>query len=190
MDIGYVRVSSISQNTERQLDGMTLEKIFEDKCSGSTTERPQLKQCIDFVREGDVLHVHSIDRLARNLEDLLSLIREINQKGVVLKFQKEGMTFAPSGDNPIQKLQLQVMGAVAEFERKLILERQKEGIALAKAKGRYKGRQSIYSEEKRKSILEEAKSCGNITAIANKYHLSRPTLYRWLQEISILDKRP
>ena len=182
MDVGYIRVSSISQNTERQLDGISIEKLFEDKCSGSTADRPQLKLCLDFIREGDTLHVHSIDRLARNLEDLLSLIRVITEKGVTLQFHKEGMSFMQGNTNPLQKLQLGVMGAVAEFERCLILERQREGIELAKKKGRYKGRQFSKSREEMASIIKEARESKNISAVSKKYHISRPTLYRWMKD--------
>lgn len=185
MNVGYIRVSSVSQNADRQLDGVITEKNFEDKCSGSTTDRPQLKQCIEFIREGDTLHVHSIDRLARNLEDLLRLIRQITGKGVTLHFHKEGMSFSQGNSNPLQKLQLEVMGAVAEFERCLILERQREGIELAKEKGRYKGRQSSRTPAEIEAIVHEARECRNVTAVAKKYHISRPTLYRWMREKQI-----
>ena len=183
MEVGYLRVSSASQNTERQLDGVNIEKRFEDKCSGSTAERPQLKYCLEFIREGDTLHVHSIDRLARNLEDLLSLIRQITGKGVTLHFHKEGMIFTRDNDNPLQRLQLGVMGAVAEFERSLILERQREGIALAKASGRYTGRQYSRTPEEMAAIVQEARTRRNVTAVSKKYHISRPTLYRWMKEV-------
>ena len=183
MNVGYIRVSSVSQNADRQLDGVITEKNFEDKCSGSTTDRPQLKQCIEFIREGDTLHVHSIDRLARNLEDLLRLIRQITGKGVTLHFHKEGMSFSQGNSNPLQKLQLEVMGAVAEFERCLILERQREGIAIAKAQGKYKG-------GKRKKIVEfeskykdyKNRIIPSKTALAKELKISRPTLDRRIKE--------
>lgn len=183
MDVGYIRVSSRYQNTERQLDGVSCEKIFEDKCSGISAERPELINCIEFIREGDTLHVHSIDRLARNLEDLLRLIRQITGKGVTLIFHKESMTFLKGDSNPTQKLILEVMGAVAEFERSLIRERQREGIAIAKTKGRFKGRPHSRSPEEIAGIVQEAKERRNISEVARKYKISRTILYKWMREI-------
>lgn len=136
--IAYIRVSSVDQNTDRQLDGVEgIEKTFTDKCSGGTTNRPALAQLIDYMREGDVVYVHSIDRLARNLQDLLELVEKFRAEGVTLKFHKEAMAFAPGESDKIQDLMLSVMGAVAQFEKALINERQREGIAKAKAAGKY-----------------------------------------------------
>jgi DNA invertase Pin-like site-specific DNA recombinase len=133
--IGYIRVSSNNQNTDRQLDCITLDKTFTEKQSARTADRPQLQNCLDWIREGDTLHVHSIDRLARNLVDLQQLVTTITDKGVTLKFHKEGLTFTGESDNPMNQLLLQLLGAVAQFERNLIRERQAEGIKVAKAKG-------------------------------------------------------
>ncbi|NNM50892.1 MAG: recombinase family protein, partial [Pseudomonadales bacterium] len=137
--IGYIRVSTIEQNTERQLEGIQLDKIFTDKASGKDTQRPQLALLLEFVREGDAVVVHSMDRLARNLDDLRSLVTGLVRCGVRGEFVKEGMHFN-GDDSPMATLMLSVMGAFAEFERALIKERQREGIALAKGRGVYKGR--------------------------------------------------
>lgn len=137
--VGYVRVSSVDQQTDRQLDGIALDKTFTDKVSGATTDRPQLQAMLEYIREGDILHVHSIDRLARSLADLLKLVEWLNTKHITVHFHKEQLKF--TGENsPMQKLMLSMMGSFAEFERSMIRDRQREGIAKAKEKGVYKGR--------------------------------------------------
>lgn len=120
--VGYIRVSSFSQNTDRQLFGISLDKIFEEKASAKDTNRPVLKDCLEYLREGDELHVHSIDRLARNLIDLQTIVSDLNGKGVSVVFHKENLTFTGNIENPMNKLMLQMMGAFAEFERNLIKE--------------------------------------------------------------------
>jgi DNA invertase Pin-like site-specific DNA recombinase len=137
--VGYIRVSTVEQKTERQLHEMALDKIFTDHVSGKTIERPALKEMLAYVREGDVVVVHSMDRLARNVEDLLHLVNYLNRNKVTIRFIKEGLTF-DGGDNPMGQLMLTIMGAVAQFELSLLHERQREGIARAKADGKYKGR--------------------------------------------------
>lgn len=137
--IGYVRVSSVDQNTVRQLDGVILDETFTDKVSGGTVDRPELSTLRRCIRSGDTLHVHSIDRLARSLVDLLTLVNEFTKAGVTVKFHKEELTFT-GADDKYQNLMLQMMGAVAQFERSMIRERQAEGIAKAKEEGKYKGR--------------------------------------------------
>ncbi|VVO32272.1 recombinase family protein [Pseudomonas fluorescens] len=139
MDIGYIRVSSVDQNTVRQLDGVALDKVFTDKVSGGTVDRPQLAEMRRSLRAGDTLHVHSIDRLARSLADLLALVEEFTKQRVKVKFHKEDLTFTGS-DDKYQNLMLQMMGAVAQFERSMIRERQAEGIAKAKEAGVYERR--------------------------------------------------
>ncbi len=124
--IGYIRVSTTDQNTERQLDGITLDKTFTDKLSGKDTQRPQLQACLEYIREGDTLHVHSMDRLARNLMDLQGMVESLTNRGIVVQFHKESLTFTDD-TNAMNKLMLQIMGAVAEFERSLIRERQRKG---------------------------------------------------------------
>ncbi|KAA6193746.1 MULTISPECIES: recombinase family protein [Pseudomonas] len=137
--VAYIRVSSEEQNTDRQLDGIAVDRTFSDKVSGATTERPALKEMLSYVRDGDTIHVHSVDRLARSLADLLALVTYLRKAGVCVHFHKEQLLFT-SEVNPTQELMLSMMGAVAEFERAIIKERQREGIAKAKAKGVYKGR--------------------------------------------------
>ncbi|MGE8468651.1 MAG: recombinase family protein [Pseudomonas putida] len=138
-NIGYIRVSTVDQNTERQLDGIKLDKTFSDKVSGATTDRPELKNLLEYAREGDVIHVHSIDRLARSLVDLLGLVQGMTSKGIHVQFHKENLLFTGE-HNPTQELMLSIMGSVAQFERAMIRERQREGIEKAKENGVYKGR--------------------------------------------------
>ena len=142
--IGYIRVSSFDQNPERQLDQVPLDKVFTDKASGKDTERPALEALLTFVREGDTIVVHSLDRLARNLDDLRRLVATLTKRGIQIQFVKEGLYFTGE-DSPMANLLLSVMGAFAEFERALIHERQREGIALAKQRGAYRGRKPTLS---------------------------------------------
>lgn len=137
--IGYIRVSTADQNTERQLVNIELNKSFTDKCSGKDTERPALKQLIEYAREGDVIHVHDISRMARNTEDLLRLVKEFTAQGISLKFHKEHLEFTGES-SPMQQLMLTMLGGIYQFERAMILERQREGIAIAKQKGKFKGK--------------------------------------------------
>jgi len=139
--VGYIRVSSLDQNSARQLDGIHTDKTFTDKASGKDTQRPQLQAMLEFVRTGDTVLVHSMDRLARSLGDLESIVKGLTAKGVAVSFVTQGMTFT-GDDSPMNTLMLQLLGAVGQFERSLILERQREGIAIAKAKGVYKGRKA------------------------------------------------
>jgi DNA invertase Pin-like site-specific DNA recombinase len=136
--VGYIRVSSVDQNTARQLDGVNVDKMFEDKCSGKDTQRPQLQAMLSYVREGDTVVVHDISRLARNLQDLLGMVKSLNKKGVTVKFDKENLEFTGT-PSPMNDLMLSLLGAVYQFERSMIKERQLEGVALAKAAGAYKG---------------------------------------------------
>lgn len=156
--IGYIRVSSTDQNTARQLDGVTLDEVFTDKVSAANTDRPELQAMLRHVRKGDVLHVHSIDRLARSLEDLLALVKGLIGRGVAVSFHKEQLHFTGEA-NPMQELMLGLLGSVAQFERALIRERQAEGIAKAKAKGIYKGRvKSVDDDSIRKAMAEDGAS--------------------------------
>lgn len=132
--IGYIRVSTLEQNEGRQLESIEVDKVFTDKASGKDSERPQLKNLIDYVRDGDTVVVHSLDRLARNLDDLRKIVQTLNAKEVKVHFLKENLIFTGE-DSPMSNLLLSVMGAFAEFERSLIRERQMEGIALAKNEG-------------------------------------------------------
>ncbi len=185
-DIGYIRVSTHDQNTVRQLDGVYLDKVFEEHASGKNADRPALKTCLDYVRDGDTLHVHSIDRLARNLQDLLSIVTTLKEKGVTVTFHKEKLEFLGNGtagkSDAFQELQLHIIAAVAQFERALILERQREGIAIAKREGKYKnvGRKPTLSDEQKHTLQLELQSGAKIAALARKYGISRQTLYNVL----------
>ena len=142
MKIGYVRVSSVDQNEERQLVTMKkheVEKVFIEKMSAKNKERPKLQEMLDYVRDGDTIIVHDLSRLARNTKDLLEIVDYLNQKEVNLVSDKEHI----DSSTPMGKLMLTMIGAIYEFERSNLLERQREGIALAKAKGKYKGRKKI-----------------------------------------------
>ena len=179
-NVGYVRVSSTDQNTARQLDGVQLDRLFEDRLSGRNTARPQLTACLAHLREGDTLHIHSMDRLARNLDNLRSIVRVLNGRGVAVRFHKEGLTFTGE-DSPMSNLLLSMLGAVAEFERSLILERQREGIAIAKAEGRYKGRKPSLSQDQVMQLLVKVASGANKAALAREFGVSRQTLYAHLE---------
>ncbi len=176
--LGYKRVSSIDQNEERQLDGVHLDKIYIDKMTGSVRERPQLDALIDYARDGDVIHIHSIDRLARDLRHLQEIVELLVSNGVTVKFHAESLTFNGE-DNAMNKLLLHVMGAFAEFERALIRSRQREGIAIAKSKGKHCGRPTIdYS--RRDEAIELCKQGNNISQIAKAMDLSRASIYKLL----------
>ena len=179
--VGYTRVSTLLQNTARQLDGVTIDRIFEDKASGKDTNRPQLDECLKFLREGDTLHVHSMDRLARNLDDLRRIVKDLTGRGVAVKFEKEALTF--SGESsPMANLMLSMLGAVAEFERALILDRQREGIAIAKSEGKYLGRRSMLTEEQIQEMRSRAAAGESKAAIARAFGISRETLYQKLRD--------
>lgn len=179
--VGYVRVSTLDQNTERQLDGVTLDRVFIDKSSGKDTKRPQLQIMLDYVREGDRVIIHSLDRLARNLDDLRKIVRGLTDKGVSVQFVKENLIFTGE-DSPMSNLLLSVMGAFAEFERALIRERQREGIAIAKTKGKYTGRKPALTSLEITTLQQRAASGENKTALAKEYGISRETLYKYLRQ--------
>ena len=179
--IGYIRVSSEEQNTSRQLDGVSLDKIFTDKASGGTAHRPALEELLSYIREGDTLIVHSMDRLARNLDDLRRITTGLTGRGVRIEFVKEGLTFT-GDDSPMATLLLSVMGAFAEFERALIRERQREGIAIAKQKGVYKGRKRSLTGEQVAELVRRAADGESRTALAKEFRISRETLYQYLKQ--------
>ena len=184
-DIGYVRVSTHDQNTARQLDGVHLDKVFEEHASGKDASRPALQTCLDYLRDGDVLHVHSIDRLARNLQDLLSIVTTLKEKGVTVTFHKEKLEFVGNGaagkSDAFHELQLHIVAAVAQFERALILERQREGIAIAKKTGKYKhvGRKPVLSGKQVEELRTKLEKGGKVAVLAREYGVSRQTVYSW-----------
>ena len=178
--IGYVRVSTLDQNTERQLDGLKLHRVFIDKASGKDTNRPKLQAALEYVRDGDTLYVHSMDRLARNTEDLLRTVRELNERGVAVAFVKEHLTFSGQHD-AIAELMMTVLAGIAKFERALILERQREGIAIAKANGVYKGRKKALKPEEIGELVEQAHAGIPKADLARAYGISRETVYQYLR---------
>ena len=174
--VGYVRVSSIDQSTQRQLEGIQLDKVFTDKASGKDTARPQLQAALEYLREGDILLAHSMDRLARSVDDLRKIVLDLTKKGVHVQFVKENLTFTGE-DSPMSNLLLSLLGAVAEFERSMIRERQREGIALAKKAGVYKGRKPSLTLAQVSEIRKRVKAGEQKTTLAAEYRVSRQTLY-------------
>ena len=181
--VGYVRVSTLDQNEERQLDQVPLDRVFTDQASGKDTQRPQLSELLSYVRQSDTVVVHSMDRLARNVVDLRHLVEGLTARGVRVEFLKESLTFT-GGDTPAAMLMLSVMGAVAEFERALIRERQREGIALAKQKGVYRGLKQALSDEKAAELRSRAASGEGKASLARGFNVSRETVYRYLRQAS------
>lgn len=183
--IGYVRVSSYDQNEDRQLEHMDdLDRIFTDKASGKNTERPQLQELLNYAREGDTIVVHSMDRLARNLDDLRQLVNTQTRRGIRVQFIKENLIFTGE-DSPMSNLMLSVLGGVAQFERDLIKDRQKEGIALAKKRGVYKGRKKSLSPEQIEELRQRANDKEKKEKklhLAREYGISRETLYQYLKQ--------
>lgn len=184
--VGYQRVNTIDQNTDRQLDGVVLDELFTDHASGKDTNRPKLQAMIKHVRRGDEVVVHSMDRLARSLVDLRNTVDELTAKGARVRFVKEGLTFGDTSD-PCATLMLSVMGAVAEFERSLLLERQREGIAIAKTKGVYRGRKPALNTDDAEAIDRRLEKGESASELAREYGVSRATVYkmRWTEAHTI-----
>lgn len=182
MNVAYIRVSTADQNEARQLQAMerySIEKYFTEKISGKNTDRPKLQELLEFVRDGDTVHIHDLSRLARNTADLLNIIELLTAKGVALVSNKENIdTSTATG-----KLFITIIGAIAEFERANLLERQREGIAIAKAQGKYKGGkrkrvhdfESYYAKYLKREIPSKSE-------LARQLHISRPTLDRMIKE--------
>jgi DNA invertase Pin-like site-specific DNA recombinase len=178
--VGYTRVSTIDQNLDRQLDAIPVDRVFADKVSGKNTHRPKLDELLDYVREGDTVVVHSMDRLARNLDDLRHLVRALTGRGVQVEFVKENLTFT-GDDSPMATLLLSIMGSFAEFERALIRERQREGIAAAKKRGVYTGRKKALTDQQVAEIRQRVAAGETKAALAREYGVSRETLYQHLR---------
>ena len=174
--VAYRRVSTTDQNTDRQLTGESFDKEFEDKASAKDVDRPALQELISYVREGDTVVVHSIDRLARNLANLESLIQQLTNKGVTVEFRKESLSFA-GGADAMQTLMLQMMGAFAQFERSMIRERQREGIAAAKAAGKILGRPGM-TDDQLKSLRAKRAAGESVRALQDEFNLYRASVYR------------
>lgn len=181
MIFNYIRVSTTDQNTGRQLLDVPCDRAYVEKISGKNTDRPELQAMLLNIRSCDVVNVHSMDRLARNTKDLLNLVEEITAKGAKIIFHKENLTFKGDGkQDPYQKMMMTMLGAVAELERNLILERQREGIALAKLHGKYKGGQHKLTAQQVEEIKALINNRTPITQIARQYNISRRTVYNYL----------
>ena len=183
MNIGYVRVSTGDQSTARQLDGIPLDIVYEDKISGATKDRPKLNECLIALRKGDTLHVHSIDRLARSQRHLLELLEGMISRGITIHFHKESLIFNGNGDSPISMLLLQVIGAVAQFERTSMLERVQEGIAMTKIHGTRSGKpfgKPPLDMTRRTEAIDYCKQGMNITEVSRAMGLSRSSIYKLL----------
>lgn len=179
----YIRVSTLDQNTARQLVDVPYDHAYEEKASGKDQERPQLKAMLLALREGDLINVHELSRLARNTKDLLEIVDKILQVGASVKFHKEGLFFeAGKKEDPYQKLMLTMMGAFADFERSLILERQREGIAVAKAEGKYQGKRSKFTPEKLEEIrIKFNDPTTNKAKLADELRITRSYLYKMMK---------
>lgn len=184
MKVAYVRVSTIEQNEARQIEALEkqgIEKWFTEKVSGkNTTDRPELMNMIDFVREGDTVYIHDFSRLARSVKDLLEIVEKLNSKGVHLVSNKENIdTSTPTG-----KLMLTMIGAIAEFERQNMLDRQHEGIEIAKREGKYKGRKPVEIDSRVFQVEYERYRNREINKVqlAKILKVSRPTLDKMIKE--------
>ena len=178
-NVAYLRVSSVDQSLARQqeaMKGIELNKVFEEKASAKDTQRPVLQDCLSYCREGDTLHVHSIDRIARNLKNLQDLVDQLIEKGVTVDFHKESLSFSGS-DDAMSRLMLQMMGAFSEFERSLIKERQREGIAAARKAGKVFGRKRSLSDEQVTEIRARVARGEQKSTLAAACKVSRTTLY-------------
>ncbi len=179
MKIAYMRVSTVDQKFDRQLLGMKFDRTFEEKVSGKSKDRPQLQSMLGMIREDDEIHVHELSRLGRNTKDLLEIVEEVLSKGASIKFYKENLEFISGRQqSPLQNLMLTMLSAISQFERELTLERIREGIAIAKAKGHYKGKQSKFSKDDIAQIKIEFTTAKNKSEVARKWKISRGYLYR------------
>lgn len=180
-EVAYKRVSTADQNTARQLEGMAFDKVFEDKVSGKNTNRPQLLLMLEYVRDGDVVHVHSLDRLGRNTADLLQLVEQLKSKGVTVHFHKEGMIFSTDINNPMHQLMFTMLSGFAQFERELIKERQREGIAIARAENKYQGRKKSINDAGIREAM--AKPDASYRKVAKELGVSLSTVQRAMKGV-------
>ncbi|MCM1234299.1 MAG: recombinase family protein [Ruminococcus flavefaciens] len=181
MQIAYIRVSTVEQNEQRQVEAMEkyqIEKWFVEKVSAKDINRPKLQEMLDYAREGDTIHIHDFSRLARSTKDLLDIVEKLNQKGITLISNKENIdTSTPTG-----KLMLTMIGAINEFERTNLLERQREGIEIAKRKGIYKGRKPVSIPDFEKHYQRYMKREISKSQLAKELNISRPTLDKLIKE--------
>lgn len=180
--VGYARVSSTDQHLARQIEALKgvagLARIYSDKASGKDADREGLQECLDYLTEGDTLAVASMDRLARSLPDLLAIVHGLARRGVGVRFLKEGLVFDGS---PNAELMLAVFGAVAQFERALIKERQAEGVRLAKEAGKYKGRAPKLDSDQQAMVRQLHAEGVNVAEIGRRFNVSRQAVYRYLK---------
>jgi len=183
-NVGYIRVSSEDQNTIRQLDGVQLDKIFIEKASGKNTDREQLQAMLDYVREGDTVYVHEISRLARSLIDLNKLVSDLNEKGITIRFHQEDLTFTPAipgqEEDPTKRLMFNMLASFAQFERQIIKQRQREGIAKAKQKGVYLGRKKTIDDNA--IITAMSKEGASFRKVAKELGVSLSTVQRAMKK--------
>lgn len=179
-NVGYVRVSSVQQNNERQLVGVELDKVFTETASGKNAEREQLNAMLAYVREGDVVHCHELSRLGRNVQDVLTIIEALKAKGVSVRFHKEGIT-AGAEETAASRMMLNVFAAVAQMEREFMLERQAEGYAAAKAAGRISARGNGKSVD-RVGIVSAIAAGGSVRSVAKDFGVSTQTVSRIKKE--------
>lgn len=175
--MGYVRVSSVQQNEARQVEALEgVARLFTDKMSGKSTDRPGLTELLAYVREGDTVRVASLDRLARNMRDMLALVESLTDKGVTVEFVKENLTFNGQ-DSSMSKMLLGIFASIAQWERETIRERQAEGIAIAKANGVYRGRKPVLTVEQVEQARQRVSEGVAKAKVARDLGVSRQTLY-------------
>lgn len=177
MHFCYKRVSTADQNLDRQLVEVTCDREYVEKVSGKDTNRPQLQAMLQNIRSGDIVHVHELSRLGRSVKDLLEIVEQITSTGGTVKFHKENLEFKGGDKDPFQALMLNLLSSIAQFERELLLSRQREGIAIAKAKGKYKGKQSKFSAADIERIKADFDNTDNKTKLAERYGITRAYLY-------------
>ena len=182
MKVAYIRVSTVEQNEARQMEAMKgfgIDKYFIEKKSGKDADRPQLQALLEFVREGDTVYIHSLDRLARSTQDLLNIVEQLQAKGVELHSDKEAI----DSNTPTGKLMLTMIAAINQFERENLLERQREGIAIAKEQGKYKGRKQIKPEAWEEAYSKyKAREIKSVSELAKVLGISRPTVYKLIEQ--------
>ena len=184
LTFNYLRVSSVLQNTERQLLNVPCDREFIDKASGKDTNRPAFKEMMSQLRAGDLVNVHSLDRAGRNTADILKIVEQIKEKGCSIKFHKENLLFDGTKSDLYSDLMLTILAAFSSFERNIILERQREGIALAKEKGKFKGRKPKINDEQVELMKADFDSGMAKTQIAEKYGVTRSYVYQLVKESS------
>ena len=184
MIFNYIRVSTILQNTERQLLGVGCDRVYEDKASGKDTNREQFQLMMSNLRPGDIVNVHSLDRVGRNTKDILSLVETIKEIGATIVFHKENLTFDGSKSDLYPDLMLTILSGFAQFERNIILERQREGIAIAQAKGKYLGRAKKLTNEQLTELKQDFESGMAKTKIADKYNVTRSYVYQLAKQVA------